>query len=150
MAVAVEARRAVGDGTERTVQTLMLIGPRSAKVDRGQELRAGTRGRGPRLAHSRKSGVEIQILVQGPLDDGHQHRVVEPAPSVLERRGRGLLRGRGVGRVVERREIGLGRSVVRADCASRQGGAEQQAAQHRLADGSKLPVMTRSWSRSCG
>lgn len=68
MTVAVEARRTVGDGTERPVQALMLIGPRGIEVEGRQKLCAGAGGCGSRLAHLCKGGVEIQFFILRPLN----------------------------------------------------------------------------------
>src|SRR5262249_28133638 len=93
--------------TQWTHDALVQSCARRLQISRRQKLRARRCCCRSRLADARKASGEIEILVQGALHHGHEHRIVETRPPTVERRRRKFrLRRAGRGKIMKRSEIG--------------------------------------------
>src|SRR5215469_17508220 len=107
--IASVAWRTIRSGAKRTHNALVLCCGRRLQISCRQKLRARRCRCRSGLADTRKRSGKIEILVQGALHHGHEHRIVETRPPTVERRCRKFrLRRAGGGKIMKWSEIGGG------------------------------------------
>src|SRR5215472_646761 len=107
--IASVAWKTVRSRTKRIHNALVLGCGRRLQIGCRQKLRARRCRCRSGLADTRKRSGKIEILVQGALHHGHEHRIVEARPPTVERRCREFrLRRAGRGEIMKWSEIGGG------------------------------------------
>ena len=128
MYVTRKARSGRSNRAERSAQALVLIGCCGIEIQCRCEGGAGPRGGRPRLAYPRQGNRQVEVLTKRPLNNLHEHGIVEARPPLIKRRRRlRCLRRNNLRGVVEWSQVRVRLLVVWPHCTGRQSKAERRA-----------------------